>query len=283
MIGLQLRLLRLGRVELLPAAARHHSGCLRRRGRHQLDAQRPWAPRRHDRDGRGPPRDPRLVQVLRLHLGQRRQRHEGRRAGPGHPAAAGGAAHRHQLLHVHGDQLRHRHLSRQARAGEAARLRGVPLLLPPPPGRADRTGHRAAAPDPPAPRSQQHRLLAGVLAHLGRAVQEGRDLVVRLGLDRDAGLHVTKPALRARGDLRRLGLRGADLLRLQRLHRHRHRPGAAARIPLPAELRRAVHGAGPSGLLAPLAHDAVALAARLPLHPARRQPRQRGATRCATS
>ena len=37
-----------------------------------------------------------------------------------------------------------------------------------------------------------------------------------------------------------------------------------------------------AGLLAPLAHDAVALAARLPLHPARRQPRRRGWSRTAT-
>ena len=36
------------------------------------------------------------------------------------------------------------------------------------------------------------------------------------------------------------------------------------------------------GLLAALAHDAVALAARLPLHPARRQPRRRARRRTAT-
>ena len=77
-----------------------------------------------------------------------------------------------------------------------------------------------------------------------------------------------EPALGARGDLRRLGLRGADLLRLQRLHRHRHRSGPAAGLPLPAEFRRPLHGAQPAGLLAPLAHDALALAARLPLHSA---------------
>ena len=34
----------------------------------------------------------------------------------------------------------------------------------------------------------------------------------------------------------------------------------------------ALHGAEPAGLLAALAHDAVALPARLPVHPARRQP-----------
>ena len=36
------------------------------------------------------------------------------------------------------------------------------------------------------------------------------------------------------------------------------------------------------GLLAPLAHDALALAARLPLHPARRQPRQAPSSPTAT-
>ena len=115
-----------------------------------------------------------------------------------------------------------------------------------------------------------------LLADPGRPLQEGRDLVLRLERDRDAGLHVAQPALRAGGDLRGLGLRGADLLRLQRVHRHRHRPRAAARLPVPPELRRAVHGPQPAGLLAPLAHDPVALAARLPLHPARGQQRRPG-------
>ena len=46
---------------------------------------------------------------------------------------------------------------------------------------------------------------------------------------------------RRRGARRRLRLRHPDLRRLLRLHRHRHRLGAAARLPLPAELRRPVH------------------------------------------
>ena len=41
---------------------------------------------------------------------------------------------------------------------------------------------------------------------------------------------------------------------------------------LPAELQLAVQGGQPVGLLAALAHLAVAVAARLPLHPARRKP-----------
>ena len=65
----------------------------------------------------------------------------------------------------------------------------------------------------------------------------------------------------------------ADLLRLQRLHRHRDRHREAARVPVPAELRPALQRPLDPGLLAPLAHDAVALAARLPLHPARWEPK----------
>ena len=41
-------------------------------------------------------------------------------------------------------------------------------------------------------------------------------------------------------------------------------------IRFPDQLQCALHGAQPAGLLATLAHDPLALAARLPLHPARR-------------
>ncbi len=47
-------------------------------------------------------------------------------------------------------------------------------------------------------------------------------------------------------------------------------------IRFPDQLRRALHGTRPAGLLAPLAHHAVALVARLPLHPARREQRVGG-------
>ena len=50
----------------------------------------------------------------------------------------------------------------------------------------------------------------------------------------------------------------ADLLRLQRLHRHGHRPRSSAGLPLPAELRLALLAASLQGLLAALAHDASA-------------------------
>ena len=79
-----------------------------------------------------------------------------------------------------------------------------------------------------------------------------------------------------------LRLRGADLLRLLRLHRHRDRARAAARLHLPAELQHPLPGDRLPRLLAALAHDAVALAARLPLHPARRQPRRPACSPTAT-
>ena len=76
------------------------------------------------------------------------------------------------------------------------------------------------------------------------------------------------------GDLR---LRHPDLLRFQRLQRHRHRHRRPARLSLPAQLQPALSGPVAAGFLAPLAHVAVELAARLPVHPARRQPEGQGA------
>ncbi len=54
-------------------------------------------------------------------------------------------------------------------------------------------------------------------------------------------------------------------------------------IRFPKNFDAAVHGVSPAGLLAPLAHHPVVLAARLPLHPARRQPRPRVAGARSTS
>ena len=73
-----------------------------------------------------------------------------------------------------------------------------------------------------------------------------------------------------------------DLLRLLRLHRHGARLRAPARLQAGAELRHAVPVAEHRRVLAALAHLAVDLAARLPVHPARRQPRRRAARPTAT-
>ena len=58
------------------------------------------------------------------------------------------------------------------------------------------------------------------------------------------------------------------------LHRHRDRRGAADGLRVPAELQQPLPGHELPRLLAALAHDALALPARLPLHPAGRQPRR---------
>ncbi len=158
-------------------------------------------------------------------------------------APAGGAAHRHLVLHVHGVELCHRHLPPSAPAGASVGLGALPVVLPPSARRSDRARRRAVAPTAPAPGSDGRRLLARLVVDHGRALQEGRDLLVCLERHCGAGLHGSGAALCAGGGLRCVGLRGADLLRLQRLHRHRHRPGAPPRDSLPDQLRRALHGA----------------------------------------
>ena len=76
------------------------------------------------------------------------------------------------------------------------------------------------------------------------------------------------------GDAR---LQRPDLLRFRRLFDHRDRrravPGLRHARQLPLSLRRGRF----LGFLAALAHHAVVLAARLPVHPARRQPPRRSA------
>ena len=68
------------------------------------------------------------------------------------------------------------------------------------------------------------------------------------------------------------GVRLANLLRLQRLHRHgpRHRPVDG--LPDDAELQQPLRGHGPGRFLEPLAHQPVHLVQGLPLLPAGRQP-----------
>ena len=75
---------------------------------------------------------------------------------------------------------------------------------------------------------------------------------------------------------RHLCLRGSDLRRLLRVHRHRHRTGPVAGLPVPSELRSSLYGDIPPGLLAPLAHDPLAVPPRLPLCAPGWQPQRPG-------
>ena len=158
--------------------------------------------------------------------------------------------------------------------GRPRHVRRVPLVLPAPRRRPDRPARRAhpAALDAARPALRRH--LARVLPHRDRALHEGGDREPPRHAHRRRGLRRAEPALVARGARRDLRVRRPDLLRLLRLHEHRDRDRAPARLRVPAELRRAVLGDVDHGLLAPLAHDALALAPRLPLHPARRESRR---------
>ena len=132
----------------------------------------------------------------------------------------------------------------------------VPLVLPAPRRRPDRAGRRVPAAAARAARPALPRRRARVPADRRRPVQEGRDLELPRQRDRRPGLRRAGQPQLARDPLRHLRLRDPDLRRLQRLHRHRDRGRAAARHPLPAELRLAVPALLAAGLLAALAHDA---------------------------
>ena len=134
----------------------------------------------------------------------------------------------------------------------------------------------ADPPDPAAARRGPDRRVAGVVPDRRRAVQEDGDLGVPREPDRGPGVRRPERARRARGPGGDLRVRDRDLRRLQRVQRHRDRRRAAARVRVPRQLRPPVHRGVAAGLLAAVAHDAVAVAARLPVHPARREPARRG-------
>ena len=159
------------------------------------------------------------------------------------------------------------------------RRRGLPELLPAPRRRADRARARVPARSSPTPRDPNH-VAVGLRARAdrARAGQEGRD--------------------------RRLSWRARSSTRCSPSRRPTRAPDVAlaayayaAQIycdfsgytdiaiglallmgfVFPQNFHSPYRATGLPRLLAPLAHDAVALPARLPLHPARRQPRRTAA------
>ena len=268
----ELRLLQLVGLAVRAPAGRLHDLEPGARGAHLAERLDVAAPGAALAGARREPRRARLLQVLRLlrHL-------DGQHGVVGRPRRAprrevDRAAGRHLLLHVHGDQLRRRRVPRRVRADDAREVRGVPLVLPAPRGRADRAPGRVDPPDRQAPRPAPRRHEPRLLPDRDGIVQEGGDRELPRGVDRRRGVRSTGTALVARDPHRDLCLRGPDLRRLLRLHRHGDRDRPAARLLVPAELRLAVCRRFGAGLLATLAHDALALAPRLRLHPARRQP-----------
>ena len=270
----QLLLLRLREPEVLPAAGRDHA---RQPGGGELLHRTDDEQRRKWIVGVAVTLDLlvlAVVQVLRVLHPEHRRHARPRRARDAAAAADDRAAGRRQLLHLPGDLVHGRRQAPAGRARQHDRRRALPELLPPPRGRPDRARPRVPAAAAVAARPEQGRGRLRAGADRARAGQEGRDR-------RLPGAHDRRPRVRRAGVLRRAGrvdgrvrLHGADLLRLLRLHRHRDRARAADGLRVPAELHVAVPLARVPRLLAALAHDAQPLPARLPLHPARRQPQR---------
>ncbi len=269
-------------MEVLPPAGGDHDRQPGRRAVHQSRAVADGAQANPRRGGRARPRRTGRVQVLRLlrHADQRRARLVRART-VGTAGRARDPA-RRQLLHLPGDLVHGRRLPRDGRAREHDGRRSVPELLPARGRRPDRAreGVPAAARDAAQPARRPRR--RGGRADHARIDQEGRDRRLPRPRGRRSGVRGPGGLLRAGRAAGLLRLRRPDLLRLLRLHGHRHRPGAAVRVRVPAELRSPVRGARLPAVLAQLAHDAEPLPARLPVHPARRQPQGRACSRIAT-
>ena len=183
-----------------------------------------------------------VLQVLRVLHDQRDEYGRGPRPALQPAAHAGTAADRRVVLHVHGDQLRRGCLSPRLRGRVLVRRDALSVVLPSPRRRADRAARRADPADRRPPRRAAHRRRRRGMAHPRRPVQEGRHRELPRDRDRRPGLRRPVTARMARDRRRHRRLRGPDLLRLLRLHRHRDRRGEAARVPVPAELRPAVLG-----------------------------------------
>ena len=145
-----------------------------------------------------------------------------------------------------------RHVLPAARRGPDRARERVPAAAAPR-AAADAVAHgRGDVPHPQGPGEE------------GRAGRLDRRAAHRCDLRLAGELHVRRAARRA------VRVHAAALLRLLGLLGHRDRRGAPARLRLPGELRSPVPVARPRRVLAALAHDAVHVAARLPVFPARR-------------
>ena len=124
--------------------------------------------------------------------------------------------------------------------------------------------------DPAAYRWNWENIAVGLTIFFIGLVEEGRSRRCDRGVRRP-GVRERGDAERARGLGRGTRLHVAALLRLLGLLRHGDRAVAPVRREIAAELRFALQGRQHHRVLAPLAHDALALPARLSLLPARRQ------------
>ena len=132
-----------------------------------------------------------------------------------------------------------RRVPRRLQAHHAGEVRDLPLVLPAPGCRPDRSARRADPPAREAPRPTGGRHGTRVLPHRRRPVPEGRDRQHPRGRNRRRGLRRSRAALVARAPDRDLRVCRPDLCRLRRLHGHRDRDRAPPRLHVPAELQLA--------------------------------------------
>ncbi len=193
------------------------------------------------------------------------------RFGAARAGQIGGAAGGDQLLYVPGDQLHRRCVQGRRAHLFGTRRQLVSGVLSAAGGGPDRSYQRVHAGVAPSTKPRWYRCGPGGSADRPWTDQEGGHRLLH-GRTGRSGVCC---AWRIHGLYRFCGhpcLRHPDLRRLLGLHRHRHRHRFAVGVSLSRQLRSSVCGEQHSGLLASLAHDVVALAARLPLHPTRRKP-----------
>ena len=211
------------------------------------------------------------IQIRRLLPRQRSARGRRCAAAPSSRVAA-----RHQLFHVHSNRLSGRRPSAQGAGTAPCQLRAFRHVLPAP----------ARRPDPASQRDD-----AAVRGHVEQAsavAQPRRRRVPAHDRSREKGAYRgyvradRRRRLRGAGDIEcacrvagGAGLHDADLFRFLGLHRHGARRGTPVQHKNADQFQLAVPGDRHPRLLAPLAHHAVAVPARISLHPARRQSGQR--------
>ena len=281
----ELHLLRGLESAIHPAALGLDHRRLVHRARHlRVPRQEPRAQALLARDfRRGEHRVHRLLQVRRIPAAELAGadglvRHHLGRARVGHRPAR-----RHLLLYVRDAVL---HAGRLPRATEAdpvvPRLRAFRDLLPAPGRRPDRAPDAARAPVRDAAAGDARPDAVGPQPHRARALHESRPCRCRARERRRSCVRCDERG-RLRGRLARdARILGPDFLRLRGLLDGRRGRLALPRFRAARQLPHALRGDRLLGFLASLAYLAVDVAARLSLHSARRQPRQRSCAPTST-